>query len=320
MLSIIRKLGVSVLRISVIVFLTLLFLEVVYRYQWIDFYSTEWKSLNPTSPDHSDKKVLVFGDSFSADPNSWVGNLRKMDTNVNYYNASLPGVGIETFRLIAEDRIAEVQPTHVLIQLYVGNDLYDYRKPVNWSELSIMRNVFWTAGSYLRVLNYLNYKSGQFSIESTNRSGKIDTLFSVEAYSPRTKLYIQSDATYPASTIHLKGGSAEVFAELIEGIAEMKEALEEELDFSILVIPHCTQVHSRYRKFYRLLGSNLNGIDTVGNSWAVALRDKGWRVLDPLEVLSDRENAGELVYFQNDPHLNEYGQKVLSQFIKGQFP
>ena len=41
-------------------------------------------------------------------------------------------------------------------------------------------------------------------------------------------------------------------------------------------------------------------------------------VLDPLELFQKEEAAGNHVYFQNDSHLNNYGKRVLAEFISEQ--
>jgi len=294
---------------------TLFLLEITYRYQWIDFYSTEWNALNENEENITGEKTLIFGDSFSADPNGWVVKLREIDTNTTYFNASLPGVGLETFRLIAMDRLEEVNPSRVIVQLYVGNDLYDYEKHVNWSELSLMRNLFWSISSKFSVLNYLNYKSGQFSTSSIGAGSKLEDSFSVNNYSGRTKLYIDADDTYPVSAVNLEGSSSEIFNELVEILNEISKMLNPETELCVLVIPHCTQVHQNYRDRFSSLGCDLSNLKIQENIWCNRLKKEGFNVFDPLKTFRSHEDQGEELYFQNDPHLNSKGQKVLSDYV-----
>ena len=314
----IKKIARFSLNLIVISFLTLILLEVSYRYQWIDFYSTEWQALNSDEKISASNKTLIFGDSFSADPNGWVVKLRENDTSTAYFNAAVPGVGLETFRLIAENRIEEVKPSRVIIQLYVGNDLYDYDKPVNWSELSILRNLFWSISSNFRVLNYLNYKSGQFATTTISAGSKQEDSFSVNHYSGRTKLYIDADESFPLSTIHLEGRSNETFNELVKDLNEISQLLEDNVELYVLIIPHCTQVHQNYRTRFNSLGCDLGALKTQENEWSIRLKKEGFDVVDPLSTFKKHEKLGEELYFQNDPHLNSTGQKVLSNFINKQ--
>lgn len=314
----IKKIARLLLNFFVISFLTLSLLEVSYRYQWIDFYSTEWTALNENQQNSSNEKVLIFGDSFSADPNGWVVKLRGIDTSTTYFNASIPGVGLETFRLIAKDRLEEVNPTHVIIQLYVGNDLFDHNKPVNWSELSVLRNLFWSVSSKFRVLNYLNYKSGQFSQPSIHTDSKLEETFSVNNYSKRTKLYIDAEKNYPLSLVNLEGESLEIFNELIDELNEIKQMLNKGVKLSVLVIPHCTQVHQKYRDRFNQLGSDLSELVVEENNWSKKLAKEGFEVIDPLLFFKKHEELGSALYFENDPHLNTEGQELLSKFVKNQ--
>ncbi len=310
-----KKIGKFFLRVFVISLITLCLLEVSYRYQWVDFYATEWESLNKFKRSTSDKRILVFGDSFTADRHSWITQLRDLDSSVSYFNAAMPGVGVETFRFIAKSRISEVNPDLVIIQLYVGNDLYDIAPPINWSENSIARNLFWSISKRFRVLNYLNYKAGQFSIESNSLSGKITDNFAIEKYASRTKLYIKADKKYPASTIHLDGNNKQLYDKIIEGIYEIKNHLSPNSKLKILVVPHCTQVHSSYRKNFKKLAAFLDNLDQNKSPWVDVLKQKGFDVIDPLFELQKQENEGKSMYFQNDPHLNEEGQKVLAKYV-----
>lgn len=306
------------MNLIVICFLTLILFEVSYRYQWIDFYSTEWEALNPDQKNTASEKTLILGDSFSADPNGWVVKLKEVDTSTAYFNASVPGVGAETFRLIAKDRLKEVNPTHVIIQLYVGNDLFDHDKPVNWSELSVFRNLFWSFSSKFRVLNYLNYKSGQFSQPSVHTDSKFEEKFSVSSYSERTKLYIDAEKNYPLYAVNLEGESLEIFDELIEELSEIEQMLNKGIQLSILVIPHCTQVHQKYRDRFNLLGSDLSDLKIQENNWSKKLAKEGFQVIDPLPLFKKHEELGKTLYFENDPHLNTEGQELLSKFVKNQ--
>lgn len=312
----IKKIARFLLNLTVISFLTLTLLEVSYRYQWIDFYSTEWNALNTNQKITASEKTLIFGDSFSADPNGWVVKLREIDTSTTYFNASVPGIGLETFRLIAKDRLEEVNPSQVVIQLYVGNDIFDHDKPVNWSQLSIFRNLFWSFSSNFRVLNYLNYKSGQFSQPTVHSDNKLKEKFSVSNYSERTRLYIDAEKNYPLSAVNLEGESLEVFNELVEELNEIKQMLNEGVKLSILVIPHCTQVHQKYRDRFRLLGADLSKLELKENVWSVKLIKEGFDVIDPLLIFNEHEELGKELYFENDPHLNAQGQELLSYFVK----
>lgn len=307
-----KKIGRFLLRATLIMVLTLLLVELVYRYQWVDFYKQEWtyQKKEMRHPAHPERRILVLGDSFSADPNSWVNQWKtdSLENNAEVYNAAIPGVGPETYRLIIHRRIKEVIPTDVIVQLYVGNDLYDISKPVNWSAHSLSRNLFWSISGKIRVLGFINYRLGQASVETANPlEPKADEVFDVKHYSPRTKLYLKGDSNYPATAIQMKGSGSE---ELIEMLSEMKEEVGDEVEFHVLIIPHCCQVAQSYVDRYEQLGAR-SLEEAVGSSdWTKKLEKAGFSVIDPLRDLQQAE-TNEPVYFPNDPHLNKVGQAVV---------
>ena len=317
-----RKAANVLFRVLVIGMLTLLLVELVYRWQWIDFYKSEWRyqQKDMQKPLHPERRVLVLGDSFSADANSWA-NIWKRDS-LNHstwvYNASIPGVGPETHRLLIRRRIKEVRPTHVILQLYIGNDLYDVQKPVNWSEFTVGRNVFWTGSNYLRVLGFINYRLGQASVEdgtkglpATERAG-----FDPQHYSARTRMFISGSDEYPRDAITLEGGMKTRADDLMDMVVEMQQELDEDVEWVVLVMPHCCQVSGRYVQRYREMGASITDEVVLSDNWSRRLKAHNMKVIDPLEILSEAERAGEKVYFDNDPHLNRKGQQLVMELVR----
>lgn len=300
----------------IVSFLTLLLLEIAYRYQWVDFYAKEWKILNRNTVSGK-KKMLVFGDSFTAHPEGWLKYVSE-HTGISCYNAAISGVGTETYRLLFRERVEAVHPDEVLVQLYVGNDLFDQEKPVNWSELEFGRNVFWSLSNHFRVLNFINYRLGQQQTDiATTGDPKARKRFSVAEYSPRTLLYIRADASYPESTVMPSGNKAELFAQMLENLQEMKATLPDSVTFRLVVIPHCTQVHRRYVVRFRKMGGNAIWHGAT-NPWVDRLRKAGFEVLDPRGYLNQLEDAGIPVYFENDIHLNAIGQEKFGEWMQKQ--
>ncbi len=311
----IKNTGKFILKISIILLVTLSILELSYRYQWIDYYSFEWEYQNPkTETKPSSEKILVFGDSFSAEPNSWVNQLKKDSNNFLIFNASIPGVGPETFNLLMNERIDEVDPDKVIIQLYVGNDLYDIKKPVNWSEFSINRNLFWTFSNRFRVLNFFNYRMGQVSYDIIDTVDvKTSKAFDSKFYSTRTKLFIHGDNHYPQNVISLSQRKLDEFNRLIVYLKKMEETST--VPVYVVIIPHCAQVHTFYRDCYLELGADIQSELSKSNKWSIHLSQNGFNVIDPLFYFRELEKNGERLYFENDPHLTELGQKELARFI-----
>lgn len=306
-----------ILQGCLLVFITLLIVECFYRFQWVDFYANEWRFQNQeVVPRKGRKTVLVFGDSFSADPNGWVTQWRKSD-NFTVYNAAVPGIGPETHRLLCNNRVAITRPNTVIVQLYEGNDLYDVQKPVNWERFSTGRNLFWTCTDYLRCLQWMNYRLGQKKADLKSMSNpKKQEVFHTEAYDPRTRLYISGDREYPQSLCFPKHEEGRVFQQLTAFLHEMKAALPTSTTFKILLLPHCVQVHSRYLEHYRQLGARLDERLLQQHPWKSRLEKEGFEILDPLPYFRTLEAGGNRLYFANDQHLSPKGQDFLTRFIQ----
>lgn len=292
--------------------LSLFLLETAYRNQWVDFYRFEW-SYHNAEVSESKMKILVFGDSFSADPRAWVYMLRDSLTELGIYNAALPGIGPETHHRIFNRRIDEVQPDHVIVQLYVGNDLYDIQRPVNWSKHGFFRNLFWSVSNDFSVLNYFNYRLGQSlpdDLEPDN--SKAGQEFSPQQYSSRTQMYIRGDVNYPSCVIN-PSDEDERMIELRERLLDMKENCPKGCRFTVLLVPHCTQVDPKAIEAFQEMGAKIHE-DILGtNPWKEYL--KGIKVIDPVDQFIVAIRSGKQLYYSNDPHLNEEGNQLLMKIV-----
>ena len=313
-MSVNNKIKSFLLKIGIIGIVTICLIELSYRFQIVDFYRPEWSYLNRSIKENAkESTVLVFGDSFSSAANSWVNSLREMNPEVNYYNASIPGVATETYRLIEKRRLEEVKPKKVIVQLYIGNDLYDIQKPVVWSKFSFSRNLFWSFSNYFRSFNFINYKMGQVSQDVvSNIDPKIDAKFSVAAYSKRTKLYIESTSNYPLDIIKLENET--VFKRLLKDLGEMKSRASES-EFYVLLIPHCIQVSKEYQDNFIQLGVSIKENVLQDSTWSKKLSEEGFRVINPTNCFYNLEMSGVKLFYENDPHLNDIGQKELANFV-----
>lgn len=315
-----KKLVKIVFKVIIIFSIALFLIEACYRYQLIDFYKSEWNYHNKSqfkeakSCKVKDQSILVLGDSFSSDVNSWVNVLRK-NTDKRIFNASIPGIGPETFRLLLKDRMDDVEPSHIIVQLYVGNDLYDIGKPTNWSKYSLSRNLFYSFSNQFRCLNFLNYKLGQASVEDHSLvESKKEPHFNSNSYSLRTKLYIEGNNNYPQNVILVDSSMQTRFNNLELILLEMKKQCEN-IKFTVLIIPHCTQTNSIYVERYRELGSLISKDLLTFQKWKERLDKLGMTVIDATKTLQEQEKKGIRMYFENDEHLNDIGQMHLSSFV-----
>lgn len=315
-MKLLKKIGKIILQIGFVLLIVLLLLEMAYRFQWVDFYRAEWSYLNrEVQVDVKNDKILVFGDSFSSDSISWVNQFRENSKNTCVYNASMPGVGVETYDVLFDKRVSEVQPDLVLIQLYVGNDVYDYNKPVRWGEFSLSRNLFWSTSNLFRSLNFINYRLGQVSSDISLLDSKENLSFDTSTYASRTKLFIRHIEEYPYESIFLQNDCASEFDKISSKLLDFKERIGKKKMF-VIVVPHCAQVDELYRDRYKDMGAITPSKDFTKNIWVEELTELGLNVIDPLPRFQMLESEEIRLYYENDPHLNERGQKELFHCVE----
>ena len=174
-------------------FLSLLLFEVVYRYQWIDFYATEYHFLNPQLDLEDERpRVLVMGDSFTASDSNYVDQLRGQFPGLQFINSAVPGTGAVQASYMAPRRFRAVEPDLVVYQVYLGNDLFDIRNPTSFRRMSLVRNLYWATANRFRSIGYLNYKMGQFFAAPPDTAKMMHFGFSPERYNAREKMYLKA--------------------------------------------------------------------------------------------------------------------------------
>lgn len=313
--------------IPILLVLFVVILEIFYRNQWIDMYKRELHALNPGNPPQNpSKKLLVLGDSFSATPDGWVEKLRKSHPDYQITNSSVPGTTIFQANLMLSHRLAAYQPDLIIYQVYVGNDLFDLRYPINWSEIGFGRNLYWWLANKIPSLGWLNYALGQLKRQAALpdfQQGKVDGgEFDPQKYSERERLYLTAEPNLIENQVLLRGGrekDMERYLELFQ--AFLATAKEAHCPVLVLVIPHCAQVKKRYAERMTMIGAK--GMDEAGLNnteyafWRklVALKADGVRFVNVLEPIRERENAGEAMYFLHDAHLNAAGQALVAHVV-----
>jgi hypothetical protein len=318
-----KKLGSYFLYTVFLLLATLLLFELLFRLQVIDFYSYEFKSLNPEREASIEKeKTLVFGDSFSTYQNGYIEQLRKKNPSTSFINAAITGTGILQHRLFFEERIKQFPPKKVLYQFYVGNDFLDIHPPVNYKTLNLIRNVYWQASHYFLSLQYLNFKLAIFNRSYAQSSAVLqEDLFSATKYNQRSKIYLKGDPDYLANTILMQGNAKESYAIWHDAFSELIENLSDTTQLYLLLLPHCAQVHPEYKLQMEELGANIKGdiAQLFPPLYQQMAKDfPNVRILTPLSFFQELEKEGIQLYYGNDPHLNPEGQKLLAQFVQEQ--
>lgn len=298
---------------------TLLLLEFCFRFQMIEFYKTELDGLNPLSEIVSEKEnILVFGDSFSAHPSSYVQFLRDKIPEFNFINAAIPGTGIKEHKLIVQKRIQQFKPKHIIYQFYVGNDLADISHPVNFKTLSAFRNFYWLLSERILVLQYINYRLASLkpNRQSLQEIQKDD--FSVNSYNKRVYTYIKGDPEFLSNTITLQGNELTVFRKWKKVFSDFLACIPDSVGLTIIVIPDGVQVNEVYLERMRLLGAEfLDGINKVNYPLVTEIQKEFPELLliNPLEEFQNEEKNGNQLFYNNDPHMTLYGHKLLGKII-----
>ena len=302
-----------------------LLLEVAYRYQVIDFYEPEFKALNSSfgsQPSNSySKKILVIGDSFSASAPNYVDNLRKANPEFHILNAAVPGTGVRQQKLILKKRIRDFTPDIIIYQIYVGNDFTDVLHPINFSDNSILRNVYWYLSDRVLVLPYLNRRLATLKKGSGNGNTVHADKFSIEKYNRRSKLYLEADSKLLGAIVNYEHRVLERYNLWNELTNEMMSMLSNSAQVYFLLIPHCSQVSKSFQNNWEELGAEFTN-NIQNPEYPLIRRMKkdfpDVNFLNPLRTFQESNNPDSL-YYRNDPHLSRYGQQVLGNFINQTF-
>lgn len=305
-------------------------LELAFRYQWIDFYAAELHGLNPDSVLHArpeKRRMLLLGDSFSAQPESYVKTLRDSLPAWDVINAAVPGTGIREAAVIAADKTEKFPPDILLYQIYVGNDLWDIRKSYDSPQISLPRKIYWFLSDYSLSLRYLNYKAGQLKhrtgVAIETRELKQDMPFSPAQYSRREQLLFQADPGLIRNSILAGGGREKDLKVWLEKMDALLAGLPERTkSVVLLVVPHCAQVNDFYRQNLEALGAATAGTETAQSNYPFLRQitehyagDSRVKICSPLPWFQQNDAPGSRLYYENDPHLNGRGHKVLGRMM-----
>jgi hypothetical protein len=313
-----------------IVLVTFVLFEILYRNSVIDFYKAETTHLNNVADlEKPSVDYLVFGDSFSAtsaDMN-YIDKLKENNPNESFVNVSVPGIGIRQVNTFAKAKIKKHQPKAIIYQVYVGNDLIDVDHLWSWEKFSVARNLYWEASDYFLSLSYLNHKATVFSPRINSRTHTMATdVFSVDYYDQRTKRFLSFDRSYFNNTLMLKAPFKERYDAWLEYMKTFLETAPKDVPVYIVWIPHCSQVNDFYVHNLNQLGASFEDKTTIQQTdypfFAQAKKDlkafTNVTQLNPLETFRANDNANHRLYFSNDPHINMNGNVVLRDFLQSQ--
>ena len=307
----------------------LILLEISYRYYVVDFYHGELKGLNPASileKRETGEAVLAMGDSFTANPESYVKTLRQAFSSHRIVNSAVPGTSIRQSALMAPYRIDTFQPKVFIYQIYVGNDLMEFHHPTASREISTARRSYWWLADRIQVLGFLNYRLRHLSkwiyqdLEQSFNPQQED-VFSPQKYSARTKMHFRAEPYWIENAVHLKQGRDQDALNYIKSLKNMLSGLPSDCKVVLLVIPHCMQVSPLYQERMMSIGAKVENPGKLGQTDYPFLellqesitREKTF-IVNALPVFK-KANTEKVLYYENDPHLNAHGQEVLGKYM-----
>lgn len=314
--------------LTITTMLFFLSLELAYRYQWIDFYQSELTALNTKEDLQSNKKkILICGDSFSADPSAYVKTLRDSLTKYAVINCAVSGTGIRQHELYLNNRIGTHNPDIFIYQFYVGNDLFDITHPHQSKDISLLRRFYWWLSDRMLSLGFLNFKLAVLRYNFFDDSGgsykpRVHEEFSVENYSKREKLNYLADPYLLENTLFLKDQRKTDYETFEYKFDEIIKSLKNSTKKYLIIIPHQSQLSELYFNRHNKMGVLSSVPYYQYNSEKIPLYQKletyckqnHITIIDPLKEFRKAETL-EQIYFSNDPHLKEYGHKVISKLL-----
>ena len=315
--------------------------ELAFRCQVVDFYATELRSFNAADlmADDSRPTVLVLGDSFSAGLDRYPFWLQdRLGPSWRVVNGGIPGITAGQASFVLENRLVRFSPRLVVYQTYVGNDLLDIRHPISWRKNNPLRNGYWvlTDGGWTS-LAFLNYRLGQIknrflgsvirpaSSAAPEAVAELDRQpFSVTRYRAWERILLAADPWIIERQIAVTGSIEPAWRAYSEHVQSMvRRCRREGIRLIVVVIPHCTQIHQRYRERFAALGARFDRPEALAADeypFVTRLRADVENtphvvVLDSLEALRRAEAMGRATYRNNDDHLNDDGQQILGHFL-----
>jgi len=305
----------------------LLAFEFIYRYQLIDFFQPELRANNsPGNLRNSNRTTLMaMGDSFSAGDKTWVTYLREQLPDYRIINAAVSATGVFEAQYMAPRRFREFQPKVFIYQVYVGNDIQDIRRPLNWRTMKPARYLYGFACSYLglRSLTFANYRLAQLVRKPGNEKMlPPDDPFSPATYPASVIIYTQAEPGNLEDTILARGERGRDVDTLVTGIKTLTGYAPPGCRKYVVVVPDASQVSDFYLNHMKQLGVRVSQPQEFqGDDYPLiqrlqeGLRDRDIKVLNPLPLFKEHERQGRRLYYSNDSHLKPVGQSILGEFI-----
>jgi hypothetical protein len=231
---------------------------------------------------------------------------------------------------MASSRIKRFEPDILIYQIYLGNDLLEYRHPTSGDKMSTLRKVYWWLSDRLLVLGYINAKLPQLKAyvkEDPNpgAGAKLTTAFAPDKYNRRIKMQFEIEPQLVERTVLLQEERGEDFLYYTRAVGGLLDRAPADCKVIVLVMPDCAQLGAPYLERMEELGAIFENKEAFlaedfpfYRELKYTLSRDGRFFINALEYLRD-EDRGKPYYYENDPHLNPAGQlrvgKNLADFL-----
>ena len=134
-------------------------------------------------------------------------------------------------------------------------------------------------------------------------------------------MLFQADPYGLENSIFLKNGRDQDIQHYLSDLKKLLSYIPEDCPIYILVIPHCIQINTKYRDRMLQLGAQLEFPDNLFEinfpfyrELQSAFNKKHLHFINSLPHLQQQALLN-ILYYENDPHLNTPGHRVLGQHM-----
>jgi len=245
-------------------------------------------------------EYILIGDSLfhshRIDQSNLINERLNIKNNKKFYNASMTGSDMghyfETIKFFKKIN----QNAKFIMIIFPGNDFLNYEIiQKNYSkklENSILKN-------YFEIKEYFDfYTKIKFMINVLKKDKLEDRIDKSNKISGKKIFFYKSYYVKPNSKINFSK-AFDIYQNYYPDI--------------LIVVPSKAQVYCKHLKNYDC--TNINYIKILGN---ISLFNNS-KIIDSTEFLRDKAEekliSNELIYFEDDTHLNELGLDIFSDFI-----
>jgi hypothetical protein len=335
-----RNVGALLLALALGTLLPLLGLELAARHGLIDAYRTLTQESNPTlrwgDARNGTVRIVALGDSMGAGregyPRLLERRLGARDPHRTYevLNLSVPGVDPSVYykRWTALGR--RFEPDLVLVGLYLGNDIAEFRNPY---EASTLINELYYAAKIRSHLGAFVTARLRALRSAPGPPPRLEEPLAVAppAAAPKREfvsrvnpLVVADARRYPRFWLDALLLSHRGFEDSLRAVLGVARAIDREATAAgaravFLLIPAPVQVDADYHDFYRRLGFEMSprllSEPVVQERISAFFVGNGIRFVDLLPAL--RATSTEFLYYLNDGHLNPRGTAFVADYLAG---